>query len=222
MAVNGKRIKQLRKKTELTQEALGKKLGVIKQTVSSWENGISEPNSEVLSNMASIFGVSIDYLLGNNMQNSHGQKINPMDKGRNPLEEHYFFFFFDEENLLRDIFANRIKSAIANIGLSEDDFINQIPIGAEKATSFLECRGEPTADDLIELSQFLNTSIDYLLGQIPKLNKEEKKLLNSFAKLDADRKDIIIGKTKELLIQQETSSVAADEPLKKTGTDNPK
>ena len=61
------------------------------------------------------------------------------------------------------------------------------------------------------MSQFLDTSIDYLLGQIPKLNKEEKKLLNSFVKLDTDRKDIIIGKTKELLLQQESSSVAADE-----------
>lgn len=220
MAVNGKRIRQLRKETGLTQEALGKKLGVIKQTVSSWENCISEPNSEVLSNMASIFHVSIDYLLGNDVQNSHNQKITPMDNGSNSLEENYFFFFFDKENLLRDTFANRIKSAIADIGLSEDDFINQISIGAEKATSFLECKGEPTADDLIELSQFLGTSIDYLLGQIPKLNKEEKKLLNSFVKLDADRKDIIIGKTKELLLQQETSFVAADEPLKKTGTTN--
>lgn len=220
MAVNGKRIRQLRKETELTQEALGKKLGVIKQTVSSWENGISEPNSEVLSNMASIFDVSIDYLLGNDTQNSHGQKINPVNNGSNSMEENYFFFFFNKENLLQDTFANRIKSAIANIGLSEDDFINQIPIGVEKATSFLECKGEPTADDLIELSQFLDTSIDYLLGQIPKLNKEEKKLLNSFVKLDADRKDIIIGKTKELLLQQEASFVAADEPLKKTGTTN--
>ena len=55
MAVSGERIRQLRKEAGLTQEALGKKLGVIKQTVSSWENGISEPNSEILSNMASIF-----------------------------------------------------------------------------------------------------------------------------------------------------------------------
>ena len=51
MAVSGERIRQLRKEAGLTQEALGKKLGVIKQTVSSWENGISEPNSEILSNM---------------------------------------------------------------------------------------------------------------------------------------------------------------------------
>ncbi len=143
-----------------------------------------------------------------------------MDKGGNSPEGNYFFFFFDEENPLQDTFANRIKSAIADMGLSENDFKRKVPIGIEKATSFLECKGEPTANDLIELSQFLNTSIDYLLGQIPKLGREEKNLLNSFVKLNSDRKDIIIGKTKELLIQQEVYSVAAEEPLKKTGTDN--
>ncbi len=74
MAVNGKRIRQLRKEIGITQETLGKKLGVIKQTVSSWENGISEPNSEVLSNMSSFFDVSVDYLLGNDIQNNHNQK----------------------------------------------------------------------------------------------------------------------------------------------------
>lgn len=64
MAVSGERIRQLRKEAGLTQEALGKKLGVIKQTVSSWENGVSEPNSEILSNMASIFDIPIGYLYG--------------------------------------------------------------------------------------------------------------------------------------------------------------
>lgn len=200
MAVNGKRIRRLRKEAGLTQEALGKKLGVIKQTVSSWENGVSEPNSEVLTNMASIFNVPIDYILRNGTYDSTKKDC---------------FFFFNEETILQEIFANRIKAAIADMGLSENDFKEQVSIGIAKATSFLEGNGNPTANDLIELSQFLDTSIDYLLGQIPKLNKKEKTLLNSFVKLDTDRKDIIIGKTKELLIQQEQFSVAADKPLKK-------
>ena len=65
MAIDGNRIRILRKQFGLTQEELGKKMGVIKQTVSSWENNISEPNSEILLNMASVFDVSVDYLLGN-------------------------------------------------------------------------------------------------------------------------------------------------------------
>lgn len=220
-------LKSARKCKGLTQEQLGKKIGVSSQVVSNLERGYTTSLSpEMLNDIAKALDttpevflgmqsvdkdVSIDYLLGNDTQNCHDQKNNPIDNGNNSLEENYFFFFFDEESLLRDIFSNRIKSAIADMGLSEDDFINLVPIEAEKAVSFLECKGEPTADDLIELSQFLDTSIDYLLGQIPKLNKEEKKLLNSFVKLDTDRKDIIIGKTKELLLQQESSSVAADE-----------
>ena len=41
MAVNGNIIKQLRKEAGLTQGELGKKLGVVKQTISSWENNVS-------------------------------------------------------------------------------------------------------------------------------------------------------------------------------------
>lgn len=212
MAVIGSKIRQLREDAGFTQEELGKKLGVIKQTVSSWENNVSEPNSEVLSSIASIFDVSIDYLFGYDKC--------AIPKTHETEDGNYFFFFFDNEDLLRNIFAHRIKSAISNMGLSEDNFKTEVPIGSEKAAAFLECRGEPTANDLIELSQFLGTSIDYLLGQIPKLSSDEKKLLNSFVKLDANRKDIIVGKTKELLLQQEAASVAADEPLKKTGTTN--
>ena len=46
----GKRIKELRKQNHLTQSELGSKLGVIKQTVSSWENGVSSPNNDTLAN----------------------------------------------------------------------------------------------------------------------------------------------------------------------------
>lgn len=61
----GNRIRQLRKEHQLTQAELGNKLGVIKQTISSWENGISSPNNETLTAMAKLFDVSTDYLLGN-------------------------------------------------------------------------------------------------------------------------------------------------------------
>ena len=59
MAVNGNIIKQLRKEAGLTQGELGKKLGVVKQTISSWENNVSEPNSETLSELSKLFGVSV-------------------------------------------------------------------------------------------------------------------------------------------------------------------
>lgn len=220
MAVDGKRIKLLRKRDDLTQEELGKKMGVIKQTVSNWENNISEPNSEILLNMASFFDVSVDYLLGNDTQENSVKKNINTDKPNSPPGEKYFYFFFDEKNILRNVFTKRIKTAILDIGLTEDDFKDNISFGKEKASSFLDGSGEPTADDLIELSQFLDTSIDYLLGQIPRIGSIEKKLLNAFISLSTDNKDIIIGKIKELLKEQRYESVAADKPFRKTGTDN--
>ena len=60
----GSIIKELRKETGMTQEELGEKLGVIKQTVSSWEKGISEVNNDTLITLSRLFGVSTDYLLG--------------------------------------------------------------------------------------------------------------------------------------------------------------
>ncbi len=58
------RIKQLRTENGMTQGELGAKVGVIKQTVSSWENDASAPNYEIISQLCEIFGVSADYLLG--------------------------------------------------------------------------------------------------------------------------------------------------------------
>lgn len=64
--MNGKRIKQLRKEVGLTQAELGMKLGVVKQTISSWENNISEPNGDTLIQLSKTLGTSPDYLLGGN------------------------------------------------------------------------------------------------------------------------------------------------------------
>jgi hypothetical protein len=53
-----------------------------------------------------------------------------------------------------------------------------------------------------------------LLGQIPALSVSEKKLLNTFVKLSEDNKDILIGKSKELLQSQRyEESVAAEATL---------
>jgi len=39
-------------------------------------------------------------------------------------------------------------------------------------------------------------------------------------KLNIDNQDILIGKAKEMIKEQESGSVAADSALKRTGTDN--
>lgn len=59
----GERIKELRQKAGLTQAELAEKVGFQPQTVSNWENGSREPDIAALAKLASLFGVSLDFLL---------------------------------------------------------------------------------------------------------------------------------------------------------------
>ena len=58
------RIKQLRLDNNMSQEELGKLVGISKVSVWQWENGINYPNNETLLKLADYIQVSTDYLLG--------------------------------------------------------------------------------------------------------------------------------------------------------------
>ena len=60
----GYRLKELRKENKMSQNDLGKLLGVSKVSVSGYENGTRIPSLEILNGILDIFGVSADYLLG--------------------------------------------------------------------------------------------------------------------------------------------------------------
>ena len=60
----GKRIIFHRKRLGLTQDQLAEQLGVTAQAVSKWENDLSCPDIAMLPKLSSLFGISIDTLLG--------------------------------------------------------------------------------------------------------------------------------------------------------------
>ncbi len=57
-------IRLLRKKSNIRQIELCKKLDITQSALSGWENEKFEPDISSLKKMSDIFGVSIDYLLG--------------------------------------------------------------------------------------------------------------------------------------------------------------
>ena len=59
----GSRIKDLRESRNMTQAELAKLLFVSDKTVSKWEKGNSDPETEILIKMSQIFDVTLDYLL---------------------------------------------------------------------------------------------------------------------------------------------------------------
>lgn len=58
------RLKELRKENDFSQLQIAKQLNMSKMAVSHWEKGNSEPSIEQLKKIASLFDVSIDYLVG--------------------------------------------------------------------------------------------------------------------------------------------------------------
>lgn len=59
----GRRITELRKTNNLTQEGLAERCSVTRQTISNWENGKSYPDLEMLVFISDSFDISLDALV---------------------------------------------------------------------------------------------------------------------------------------------------------------
>ena len=59
----GRRITELRKANNLTQEGLAERCSVTRQTISNWENGKSYPDLEMLVFISDSIDISLDALV---------------------------------------------------------------------------------------------------------------------------------------------------------------
>ncbi len=64
MSQVGRKIVTLRKENNMTQTELADKMGVSFQAVSNWERGNSMPDISKLPELAELFHISVDELLG--------------------------------------------------------------------------------------------------------------------------------------------------------------
>lgn len=58
------KIKSLRKARGWTQAELGQKISLSRTGINAWEQGLSMPSTTMLVELARVFDVSTDYLLG--------------------------------------------------------------------------------------------------------------------------------------------------------------
>lgn len=59
-----KRLKTLRTEKHLSQKQLAELLGVSQQAICKYEKGLAEPDIAMLKKISGLFGVSVDYLIG--------------------------------------------------------------------------------------------------------------------------------------------------------------
>lgn len=76
-----KRLIELRKQKNKTQEDIAKVIGVTRPAYTAYERGLRTPDYDILVTLADYFDVSVDYLLGRT------DNPNPPSKEFNPLDE---------------------------------------------------------------------------------------------------------------------------------------
>ena len=78
----GQKIQQLRKELGMSQEELGQRLLVSRQTISQWEIGQTLPAIDNLIRLRDIFGISIDEILGISKDCSEDLDVSGCDKAK--------------------------------------------------------------------------------------------------------------------------------------------
>ena len=68
-------ISKLRKEHSMTQEQLAEVLGVTFASVSKWERGVATPELNLIAEMADLFEVSMDALIGYEFRNNDKQNV---------------------------------------------------------------------------------------------------------------------------------------------------
>ena len=64
------RLKELRKKANLTQVEVAEKLGISQPAYASWERGVKKPTQDNLVKIVQVLNASVDYLVGNSEEKS--------------------------------------------------------------------------------------------------------------------------------------------------------
>ena len=103
-------LKELRNNKGISQREFAQMLGVSQQTVGSWEVGRTEPDNNMLKQIADYFNVTTDYLLGHGAQNA-GTKIQPvLNEKQTRLINGYDKLNDEGQNMLLGILASLQQS----------------------------------------------------------------------------------------------------------------
>ena len=115
-----KRLKELRINKGLSQKQLANVFHASQNTISQWENGTRKPSYDVTQEVASFFGVSVDYLLGRDIDIDEKKEVKksnyePMEIDFDPLQD------IDSSNRVV-IMHKGMKAGQDVIELSKEDF----------------------------------------------------------------------------------------------------
>lgn len=116
----GEKLKCLRENKNLLQKELGDILNVTSQTVSGWEINRTRPDYDTLVKIANYFGVTVDYLLGNE---ANANKIENEVLEKEMLKQLLIKngYMKDNENLSDDELERLMKFVVNNKNILKEN-----------------------------------------------------------------------------------------------------
>lgn len=84
MSITGQRLRMLREEKQWSQEAVAKRLGISRTAYNKYESGVIQPVRKI-KELANIFGVSTDYILGSAEQRI---EVNTVTKAHRQMQKY--------------------------------------------------------------------------------------------------------------------------------------
>lgn len=107
------KIKELRNQKKLTQTELAQALNVSKGTIGNWEAGHRQPDHTALSKIADFFGVSVDYILDRENENSPSETDELSDDEKIVMYMYRSITTLDEKKAFISDLMKRIPSELS-------------------------------------------------------------------------------------------------------------
>lgn len=105
----GKRLKQARNNKKLLQSEVANRLGIDDTTISKYENDKSEPDNKTIKELATLYEVSVDWLVGRNKkENEYSPPQSKIDLIIKKVEDELGVSLKDDPLILENL-ENTIK-----------------------------------------------------------------------------------------------------------------
>lgn len=214
----GNILKKYRQKENLSEQLFSEKLNISIEIYIGIEVGKYTPSFQLLQKISEETKYDIDYLTGaidhTSIQTDKIIELNNHNFPINNFESDYHF-------------KSRFEELCQNKGIDSSNVENSLGLTKQE---YIDVRYNrmPTLSELLKISYALGVSMDYLIGKndikLSSLSGDELNLILNYRECLPKYKENICQRAKDLSIEslsvKNSSSVAADNQLKKTGTDN--
>ncbi|MCI8826716.1 MAG: helix-turn-helix domain-containing protein [Lachnospiraceae bacterium] len=201
-------------RVEKSEDEFAKELDISTETYICLTIGKFSPSMQLIKKISDITQYTVDYLIG-----AVDYILVPTKESIELGGKRFPISYSDSDLTFRSRFENLClsKNITAENCEKELDFT---------PSQFIDVHYNrmPTLSELLKLSFAFNVSLDYLVGRTDQttlqLSDDELDLIMNYRDCTPKYQENICKRAKDLSIESIGSSVAADKPLKKTGTDN--